>query len=99
MIVVDVLLAANLAVLAVLVVADRSRSHRARPAEVLAATRAPSRGAVKSQVSPGPGTPACGGIVIPIDRARRAASTRHPAWGQATLGHPAGGGLGRGHVR
>jgi hypothetical protein len=78
MIVVDVLLAANLAVLAVLVVADRSSRRRGRPAEVLAAARQLPREAVKSPTRPG-----CTGVVIPFDRAARrrldGAMARHPA--------------------
>ena len=86
MILVDVLLAANLAVLAVLVVADRSRSHRARPVEVLAATRLSPREAVKPR-KPAPGPdPGCGGVVIPFDRAARrgvaSSMARHPAGGR-----------------
>jgi hypothetical protein len=95
MIVVDVLLAANLAVLAVLVVADRSRNHRARPVEVLAAARAVRRKAVKSPEH----APACGGVIIPFDAFDRAThrgvavSAGHHPVAAASLRHPAGGGL------
>jgi len=78
MVVVDVLLAANLAVLAVLVVADRSSRRRGHPAEVLAAARRLPREAVKSPSSPG-----CSGVVIPFDRGARrrieGVMARHPA--------------------
>jgi len=84
MIVVDVLLAANLAVLAVLVIADRSKSHRARPVEVPAAARTSPREAVKSR-NPVPAS-GCAGVVIPFDRARRAVA-------DSMARHPAGGGL------
>jgi hypothetical protein len=94
MIVVDVLLAANLAVLAVLVVADRSKSHRPRPLEVLAAARDIQREAVKSPRSDH--VPGCGGVIVPFDRAARHGSPaydRHSTGTAATLRHPAGGNL------
>ena len=82
MIVVDVLLAANLAVLAVLVVGDRSRHRRVRPSEVMALTRVGSR-----RSSMAPSTPVSGGVVIPFDRAERRAVER------AMAHHPAGDGV------
>ena len=87
MIVVDVLLAANLAVLAILVVADRSRSHGMSPGRVLAAARLSPR---KADKSPSPVT-GCDGVVIPFDRAARRSIAR------SIPRHPAAGGLRTSH--
>ena len=79
MILVDVLLAANLAVLVVLVVADRSKQHRMRPADVLEASR-PGRRAATAPAH-------AAGVVIPFDRAYRRSldgAVRHPASGDGS---------------
>lgn len=83
MIVVEVLLATNLAVLALLVLTDRSRQRRMRTVDVLSPRRPTKASAGSSRPTIGR-TPACGGgVVIPIDRAvrraREAAMARHPA--------------------
>jgi len=95
MVVVDVLLAANLAVLAVLVVTDRSRSRRARPAEILAVARqVPLRDGTARGAS-GPGISGSCGVVIPFDRSRRQVASDHGSPAHPVFGNPAG--FGRRH--